>query len=322
MAGCYAAASAIGTLKLTGVAPVQATEVPRFESYDDALTWFDRERDNLAAVQHACAEAGLHRHVWQLADTRKHFFVVRRHIDDFLTAQQLALTAARAEGDPATEVVMLHNLGGVLWTAGRLDEAEDCCRQVRDLYRSLGDLEGEVRALSGHGVIMTHRGHYDRSVEFLSQALDLLDGLDTPQLRAAVLMNRSVVHKARPEHRVEGVADVREALTLFQRVGDRHSEAFALGNLADFHLQVDELDAALALYREQHRLAKDLADAYIEAEALRGSGDAHAAAHRTPQARQAWTEALALYEKIDHPKAAEARQRLAAPDTGLPTAAD
>ncbi|GAB2736585.1 tetratricopeptide repeat protein [Kitasatospora kifunensis] len=316
MASGYAAATTIGTPNLTGVARAQAAESARvFEDYDDALTWFDEERHNLAAVQQAAAEVGLHQHVWQLAEAQKHFFVVRRHIDDFLAAQQLALTAARADGDRETEALMLSSLGGVYWMAGRLDESEDCCLQVRHLYRALGDVEGEATALIAHGVVLNHRGHPERCVDFTTQALDLLDGPHTLQLRAKALMNRAVVYKSdayksEPGPRPQGIADLREALTIFRQVGDRHSEAFAPGNLADFHLLDTDLDAALDLYREQQALARELADVYIEAEALRGSGDAHAAAHRAAQARQAWTEALALYEQIDHPKVTETRKRL------------
>ncbi len=305
----YAAAALIGTPNLTG-APAQAAETPGFESYDDALTWFDQERNTLAAVQHAAAEAGLARHVWQLAETQKQFFVVCRHLDDFLAAQQLALVAARADGDRRIEAQMLTVLGGAYWMAGRLDDSEDCCLQVRRLYQALGDATGEASALMAQGVVQNHRGHPERCVDLITQALALLAGPDTLHLRGQALMNRAVVYKTAQHRRPQDVADLREALTIFQHVGDRRAEALAVGNLADFHLLDADLDLALRLYHEQQKLARELADAYVEAESLRGAGDVHAAAHRTAQARQAWTEALALYEKIEHPKAAEVRQRL------------
>jgi tetratricopeptide (TPR) repeat protein len=306
VASGYAAAVAINTPNLTGRAP----ETASFEDYDEALTWFDRERNTLAAVQRAAAEAGLHEHVWQLAEARKHFFVLRRHLDEFLTAQQLAVAAARAAGDRRTEAAMLSALGGVYWMTERLDESEDCCRQARRLHQELGDVRGEAAVLMSQGIVHNQRGNHEGSVDLITRALDLLDGPDTLKLRAMALVNRAVVDKHGPGRRPRAVSELREALAIFRQFDDRHNEAFALGNIADFLLMDADLDTALDLYGEQRELGRQLGDAYIEAEALRGTGDVHAAADRTADARQAWSEALARYEQIDHPKAAEARQRL------------
>ncbi|MFJ9895373.1 ATP-binding protein [Streptomyces sp. NPDC091280] len=308
----YAAAAAIRTPNLTGMPPEPTADTPHFVDYDDALTWFDREQHNLAAVQQAAATAGFHRQVWQLAETQKHFFIIRRHLDDFLTAQRLALKAARADDDPKTEAVLLNGLGGVHWMAGCLDASEECCLQAQRLYRALGDKEGEASALISQGVVQNDRGNLQSAVNLQTSALALLTSPDTVRLRATALLNRAVVHKSQPGRRSEAIADVHEALEIFRQVGDRHNEAYALGNLADFHQLNVDLDTALSFYEAQRTLANDLADAYIEAEALRGTGDIHAAAHRPSEARAAWTAALVLYEKIDHPKAAEARDRLEA----------
>ncbi|WP_280724180.1 tetratricopeptide repeat protein [Kitasatospora sp. MAA4] len=307
----YTAATTIGTPNLTGITRAQAAESARFEDYDDALAWFDEEQHTLAAVQQAAAEAGLHQHVWQLAEAQKHFFVVRRHLDDFLTAQHLAVAATRAEGDRKAEALMLTTLGGVYWMAGRLDESEDCCLKARHLYQATDDHMGEASTLIAHGVVKTHQGDHEPADELFSRALDLLDGPEALPLRAKALLNRADVHKSHRDRRPQAIAGFREALTILRQIGDRHSEAFALGNIADCHRLDGDLDTALDLYREQQDLARTLADAYIQAEALLGIGDTHAGAQRTAAARHAWTKALALYEKIDHPKATEARRRLA-----------
>ncbi|WP_433170362.1 NB-ARC domain-containing protein [Actinoallomurus sp. CA-150999] len=80
----HAVAHAIGTPPLSGVPPGGAARPMRFASYDKGLTWFDNERQNLAAIQDSAARAGLHHRVWQLASVQKEFGIVRHQFEDFL----------------------------------------------------------------------------------------------------------------------------------------------------------------------------------------------------------------------------------------------
>ena len=313
----HAAALAIGAPPLTGFPP-EGTERPiRFASYTKGLTWFDNERQNLAAIQDSAARAGLHRRVWQLAAVQKEFCIVRQQFDDFLAAQHLGVAAAQAAGDQAAEALMLAGLGGVYWRMGCLDEAEDNCLKALQIYRTVADPSGEGSVLIDYGSVQCQRGKHEHALALVTQALDLLHGEDTRRARATALQDRAVVH-----HRLgdltQSFADTRQALAIYQQLDDRRGEALAIGNLAWLHLVDGDLDTAFDLYREQEDRALLLTDTFLQADALFGIGETHATAGHFDQARHAWQEALHLFEKISDPTAAEAQKRLDATENESP----
>lgn len=73
-----------------------------------------------------------------------------------------------------------------------------------------------------------------------------------------------------------------------------------LGNSAQ---AVSHFEAALGLCREH-------GDRTQEAEILSHVGDARSAAGDLPQARDAWQQALAIYDEIQHPSADKVRSKL------------
>ncbi len=309
MATGHAAALAIGTPPLAGLPPEGSGKPVRFASYDEGLTWFDNERQNLTAIQRSAAQAGLHRLVWQLAIVQAEFRIVRYQFDDFLAVQQLALAAARASCDQAAEALMLSELGSVYWRMDRLDEAEDSCLRALQIYRTVVDPTREGTTLVEYGAVQAQRGNNERGVALFTQALDLLQGEDARRPRARALQNRGVLQQ-RLGHLTHAVADTRQALAIYRSLDDRRGQAVAIGNLAWFHLVDADLDSAFDLYREQQHIALLLTDTFLHADALFGIGETHATAGRFEEARHAWQEALRLFEHINHPRAAQAQQRL------------
>lgn len=305
----YRAAMAIDTRGLDAIAATVGGDNAQFDTYDDGLAWFDHEQHNLAAVQQAAAEAGLHRPAWHLALIQKQHCVVRYRFAEFLPAARQAYESAHASGDQAAEALMLSGLGSIYWRTDRLDEAADCYLRVRQLYRDLKDRTGEGSALIDYGAVVAQRAEYEQAVDLFTQALDLLDSPDALRTRATALSNRGALRQ-RQGHLAPAVTDTRQALTIYRQLDDRHNEAQTIGTLAWLHLTDADLDTAIDLYREQQQLALRLADTFLQANALLGTGEAHAAAGRIQQARHAWQNALRLYEQINHPRAAEAQQRL------------
>lgn len=75
-------------------------------------------------------------------------------------------------------------------------------------------------------------------------------------------------------------------------------------HLGDFARAASHFESALGLCR-------DHGDRYLEAEILTHVGDARHAARELPQAGQAWQQALAIYDDLQHPAAGKVRAKLA-----------
>jgi tetratricopeptide (TPR) repeat protein len=305
----YAAAVAIDTRLLEIIAPEAADPRIRFDGYDDALDWLDREQQNLAALQRAAAAAGLHRFAWQIALVQKQHVVVRYRFAGFLGLQQQAVESARECGDRHAQALLLSGLAANHWKLGDIDQAEDCYVAVGRLYHDMGDAAGEGAAMLDRGGIQYTRGDLNGAAELFTQSLELLQGEDARRTRAMALMNRGQTRRELGQPR-EALADSNAALELFQAVDDRRGQALVLGNLAEFQLHDGHLDAALDLYHQEQEIGRSISDAHLQGQALEGIGDAHAAAGRFDAAGKAWSEALLLFEQIDHPQATVLRRRL------------
>ena len=74
-----------------------------------------------------------------------------------------------------------------------------------------------------------------------------------------------------------------------------------LGNFAE----------AVACYQRALSISRESGDRYHEAEALTHLGDTHQAAGELAQAREAWQQALAILDDLQHPDADQVRAKLA-----------
>lgn len=76
-------------------------------------------------------------------------------------------------------------------------------------------------------------------------------------------------------------------------------------------LRLGNLARAAAHFEFALGLCRDYGVRCDEAQILTHAGDAHHAAGELPQARQAWQQALAIYDTAHHPGAGKVRAKLA-----------
>ncbi|GII79516.1 SARP family transcriptional regulator [Sphaerisporangium rufum] len=95
---------------------------PAVPTVSDALLWFERERANLLATVHECADHGPYEAAWRIADTMGGYFRVRPFGGDWLAAAEAGLTAARRAGDRNAIASMRLSLARARRHAGQ-DEA-------------------------------------------------------------------------------------------------------------------------------------------------------------------------------------------------------
>jgi tetratricopeptide (TPR) repeat protein len=86
---------------------------------------------------------------------------------------------------------------------------------------------------------------------------------------------------------------------------------------------------AIACYRRSADLRSQFGDRYNQADALDNLGDVHLSAGEAGAARQAWAQALRIFEEIDHPDTSRVRAKISSHASAgqawarpLPTAAE
>jgi len=106
----------------------------------------------------------------------------------------------------------------------------------------------------------------------------------------------------------------RQALALNTHHGSRHLEAIIWNNLGYTEFHAGDFGEAAACYEHALRIFRSVGDRWGEAESLTDLGDSRQAVGESLQAREAWQQALAIFDDLQHPDAAKIRTRLVSPD--------
>ena len=193
----------------------------------------------------------------------------------------------------------------------RRTRPEPSLKRSGNSYQSLNDDAGQGTILVNRGAIAAGDNRNEKAIALFTEALAVLQGRDAHALRsrATALLNRGVCLD-RLGRREEAIRDNEDALAIFESIDDQRSQGLTLGNLAEFVLAGGDIDRAHGLCHAQLELGRHLDDKFLHAQAHFLNGETHAAASRPTQARREWRKALQLYDQIDHPDAAPAKDRL------------
>jgi DNA-binding SARP family transcriptional activator len=218
--------------------------------------------------------------------------------------QALALT--RAAGDQLAEARALDNLAGVLCQQQAYDRAADCQLAALAIYRQLGDRHGEAGILCGLGAVTCLQGRYQQAAWYLRQALRVSQAVGDRLCEARTLGNLSVIEWRQGRYR-QAAQRQRAAVAAYRETGDRAGEAGALNGYGEALLAAGDPAPAHAAHLDALEAATRIGDRYQQARAHDGLGHACRATGDTGQARRHWQQALAAYESVDAPDAADTR---------------
>ena len=85
-------------------------------------------------------------------------------------------------------------------------------------------------------------------------------------------------------------------------------------SLGYIHHQLGDYQQAIACYQRASTSARELADRFNEADTLDNLGDVHHSAGDLVAARRSWTQALRIFDEIDHPDRDWVRAKLRVDD--------
>ena len=326
--------------------------VPPLASQAEALDWCERELANVLAAVTLAADAGRPQHQWLLplnlflfynarrgaqvakaiyhaahdaaeragdqwarAETARHLGWVYWDLSDATEAiryQRLALEIFRAIGDESGEAVALGNLGFSALSQGRYDEAVELCQEVVQACRRVGNLRGEAIGLFNLGYGCTQLGRFAEAIRDLTAALELFRRIDDPRMEAAICAALGNVRVRMSEYG-QALLWHRRALDLARVVGDFDLEAECLNDMADGVRAAGDRQQSASLYADALQRARVVRSRLGQARAHDGLG--HCLLPDDDRAaREHWRAALALFEELNHPRAADVRAALEAMD--------
>jgi DNA-binding SARP family transcriptional activator/tetratricopeptide (TPR) repeat protein len=297
--------------------PGRAVTSEPLGSVGDALAWFEAERQVLIAAITQAADAGLDAHGWQLPWAVWLFFDREGYWHDQVAIQRIAIAAAGRLGDRARQAHAYRDLGCTFGRLGQLAEARELCTQALDLHREVGDRMGEARAHNEIAMLAEQQGRIAEALGHaqLSLALYRDEGYE-PGL-AKMLNGVGWMHALLGDYE-QALEFCEQALGMYRGRGDPLNEAATWDSLGYSLLHLGRLEEAISCLRTAVGLIEVLRTGYYQTTMLVHLGDAYYAAGQLPQARQAWQEALAILEDLNHSDADQVRARLDGEEPPVP----
>ncbi|MGW4496767.1 AfsR/SARP family transcriptional regulator [Streptomyces sp. NPDC004376] len=326
-----------------------------FAGHRDALDWLYAEADPLlACVRQSASGASLRRAV-DLLLVSKDLAESGANAHQFGAAATAVRDAAEAAGDARAEGRARTTLAQVHMAAGRFDEAEaeaqraveladaardpwiDCnapsergivaayhqrneeaetyLQRTLDAYRADGNLPGEASALCNLSRVRLAMGQVDSAVELAEAGVAIYRdlGLSVRLANGSYALGLALAESGRQE---EAEARLTEALTIFRDSRQRLWEGMTLFRLAGVRLAAGWPAAAAAQAEQSLSVLLHVGGDWRRAGVLTVLGRALDALGESDRARACWTDALAVFERLDSPEAADLRKLLTPATTG------
>ncbi|MFC3495717.1 tetratricopeptide repeat protein [Glycomyces rhizosphaerae] len=293
--------------------PCRGSVPETFTERETALAWFEAEHPGMTATALNQEAGEFDVQVWQAAWALFGFFSVRGRLRAQSALQHAALGAAERLGEP---VAQAHNHRGLAWSDTRLGRFEDSrshLMRALELSAEVGDLTGQAATYHSLAVLADQQRHYAEALDHTRQFLKLFKAAGSGVGVARGLNSLGWYHAQLGEYS-EALDFCEQALNACQELESghrRHLEAAIWDSFGFIHHRLGNHDRAGCYYRQTLHRNRELGERLAEGETLSSLGDLHLSSGDPDSAREAWQEALDILSDLEHPSAAEVREKLA-----------
>ncbi|MFJ5230689.1 DUF4365 domain-containing protein [Kitasatospora sp. NPDC088391] len=229
---------------------------PRFDAVGDALSWFDVDCANLQATARQAREFGMTEQAFELSMNLLVFLDLRGRVAEALQSAQTAHEAARHERNAERQVRALNNIGNVLTSLRRFEDAILALTKALAIAERIGFLDGQCDATIALGAAVRQQRSPAEAIPILVEAVRLArKNKDVNDLGTSLTNLGSAYREAGllgPAARAYA-----ESIRYHRMSGDRRKEASghaglgtALFQLGQLEQSVKSFQAAFAAYRE------------------------------------------------------------------------
>ncbi|MEV5567772.1 tetratricopeptide repeat protein [Streptomyces sp. NPDC052196] len=265
----------------------------RFADREQALGWFDAERENLIATAHTTPQAGL-----DLGFALGRYLDWRRRLHDLVAVRSLALDACRTLNDTSNEAGAWNNLGATLREVRRFDEAVHAHETARTLYQQTGDTHDEAGAWNNLGLPLKELRHFDEALHAHETARTLYQQTGDIHSEAGAWGNLG--NTLQELRRFDDALHAHKtAHTLYQQTGDTHRQAMAWNNVGTAYRGLGCFEEAVAAGQQAVAMLVEAEDWFRAGEGWGELAVTLTAAGADPgQVRDAWNESAAAYARV------------------------
>lgn len=278
------------------------------DSVAAAQEWFCTEHSALLAGVRLAHDEAYADHAWQLPWAMANFLDRGGYWQEWAAVNAIAVDAA------ADQVAAAQAHRGLARAAARLnlfDTAADHYGQADVHFEQCGDDLNRAAVQVNLSEVWLADGNVAEALVHQQRALDLFRTLGHRVGQAKSLNNIGYMHALLGDYEA-ALTECGESLELWQRLGDLTAGAAALDSLAYAHHRLGRLDEAIAYYTRALAEHQKAGHRLYQASVHACLGDVYRDAERPADAEQAWRAALAIFDSLSHPRAADLAAKLEA----------
>jgi len=197
----------------------------------------------------------------------------------------------------ATRARALFSLGTIVLPMGESGLGEELSQRALDIYRALGDRQGQAVALNACGVAYQRLERYDDARRAFDEAVAIWRELGADQAMLRALANLAAVAFDAGDD-LRAIELYRETRASCERAGDAAGAAWALNGEARVEHFRKERDTAGALYLAALARFEQIRDDWGAGDSLLALGLVEAEAGAAAAARQRLEQALAVFGRV------------------------
>ena len=289
--------------------PAAGCQPLTFPSYDAALHWCDAECANAVAATRQAAEAGLHDTAWKLPVALLDYFYLRKPWNEWTTAMDVGLAAARRGGDGFGEAALLTSLGVACYDFRKFPDAIGHLRQALTAWHAVGFPAGESVTLPALGAAYRDTGRLAEAVECLHRSQRISRQIGDRWSEAIAIHNLGDTYRQLGDIPA-AISHLEQAVSIRRDIRDRYGEAWTLHDLGAAHRDLNHLTDAINCFEHALSIRAEIGDQHGQARTLRQLGAAYHHTGRTTAARNCWHQALAIFQQLGDPRADDIQAHL------------
>ncbi|WP_033429712.1 tetratricopeptide repeat protein [Saccharothrix syringae] len=221
-----------------------------------------------------------------------------------------SLAQARRQQDLAAQAWILTNLGNGHLDQHRFDEAMQCFTETLKLCHQLDDHSGQMWAYIGIGRVHQAGNEHHLAAEHYELAQTTSSQLGGRWPWAIATSYLADAHRALGKYDA-ALDSLEQTAATLRELGDHQAESCALNKIADVHHDLGDLHNTLAYLEQALAASVSVADLWGQAAFQHKLGDVHHELDEHDEARQAWENAVQLFEALGDARATGIRAQLA-----------
>jgi tetratricopeptide (TPR) repeat protein len=133
--------------------------------------------------------------------------------------------------------------------ASQYEAAQSSHTQALEIYRKLGDRNGQANALLNLGNAYLSLSQYEKAIGYYQQALPISQQVKNRNGEAKILNSLGLAYSSLSQYE-KAISYFQPTLRIFQQVKDRNAEAKALASLDNTYGSLSQYEKAIAFYKQ------------------------------------------------------------------------